>query len=60
LKIKTTVSGSVGREYDVTKTQPALSNRPNITGSAIKIPARTTVKFRLAKAAKDAVVLPKP
>ena len=29
------------------------------TGEAIKIPARTVVKFRLAKAFKDAVVPPK-
>ena len=29
------------------------------TGEAIKIQAKTTVKFRLAKAAKDAVVSPK-
>lgn len=29
------------------------------TGAAIKIPARTVVKFRLAKAFKDAVVPPK-
>jgi len=26
------------------------------TGAAIKIPAKTVVKFRVAKAAKDAVV----
>jgi DNA-binding protein HU-beta len=29
------------------------------TGEAIKIPAKTVVKFRLAKAFKDAVVPPK-
>ena len=29
------------------------------TGAAIKIPAKTVVKFRLAKAFKDAVVPPK-
>jgi DNA-binding protein HU-beta len=29
------------------------------TGAAIKIPARTVVKFRVAKAFKDAVVPPK-
>ena len=29
------------------------------TGEAIKIKAKTTVKFRIAKAAKDAVVPPK-
>jgi DNA-binding protein HU-beta len=29
------------------------------TGEAIKIPAKTVVKFRLAKAFKEAVVLPK-
>ena len=29
------------------------------TGAAIKIPARTVVKFRVAKACKDAVVPPK-
>ena len=30
------------------------------TGESIKIAAKTTVKFRLAKSAKDAVVPPKP
>ena len=29
------------------------------TGAAIKIPAKTVVKFRVAKAAKDAIVPPK-
>jgi DNA-binding protein HU-beta len=29
------------------------------TGEAIKIPAKTVVKFRLAKTFKDAVVSPK-
>jgi DNA-binding protein HU-beta len=29
------------------------------TGAAIKIPAKTVVKFRVAKAAKDAIAPPK-
>ncbi len=38
----------------------ARLGRNPATGEAIKIKAKTTVKFRLAKAAKDAVVPPKP
>ena len=38
----------------------ARMGRNPATGDAIKIKAKTTVKFRLAKAAKDAVVPPKP
>ncbi len=38
----------------------ARMGRNPATGEAIKIKAKTTVKFRLAKAAKDAVVPPKP
>lgn len=37
----------------------ARMGRNPATGEAIKIKAKTTVKFRLAKAAKDAVVPPK-
>ena len=37
---------------------PEAARNPS-TGEAIKIKAKTTVKFRLAKAAKDAVVLRK-
>ena len=37
----------------------ARIGRNPATGEAIKIKAKTTVKFRLAKAAKDAVVPPK-
>ncbi len=37
----------------------ARTGRNPQTGAAIKIPARTVVKFRLAKAFKDAVVPPK-
>ncbi|MGI4828160.1 MAG: HU family DNA-binding protein [Janthinobacterium lividum] len=37
----------------------ARIGRNPATGEAIKIGAKTTVKFRLAKAAKDAVVPPK-
>jgi DNA-binding protein HU-beta len=37
----------------------ARTGRNPQTGEAIKIPARTVVKFRLAKAFKDAVVPPK-
>ncbi len=38
----------------------ARMGRNPATGEAIKIKAKTTVKFRLAKSAKDAVVPPKP
>jgi DNA-binding protein HU-beta len=37
----------------------ARTGRNPQTGAPIKIPARTVVKFRLAKAFKDAVVPPK-
>jgi len=37
----------------------ARMGRNPATGEAIKIPAKTVVKFRLAKAFKDAVVPPK-
>ena len=37
----------------------ARTGRNPRTGEAIKIPAKTVVKFRLAKAFKDAVVPPK-
>lgn len=37
----------------------ARMGRNPATGEAIKIPAKTVVKFRVAKACKDAVVPPK-
>jgi DNA-binding protein HU-beta len=37
----------------------ARMGRNPATGEAIKIPAKKAVKFRLAKAAKDAIVPPK-
>ena len=37
----------------------ARMGRNPATGEAIKIPAKTVVKFRLAKAFKDAVIPPK-
>jgi DNA-binding protein HU-beta len=37
----------------------ARMGRNPATGEAIKIKAKTTLKFRLAKAAKDAVIPPK-
>ena len=37
----------------------ASMGRNPATGEAIKIPAKTTLKFRLAKSIKDAVVPPK-
>jgi DNA-binding protein HU-beta len=37
----------------------ARMGRNPATGEAIKIPAKKIVKFRVAKAAKDATVLPK-
>ena len=38
--------------------KPRMGRNPQ-TGEAIKIPAKTVVKFRLAKAFKEAVVPPK-
>jgi len=38
----------------------ARMGRNPATGAAIKIPAKKVVKFRVAKAAKDAIVPPKP
>ena len=37
----------------------AREGRNPATGEAIKIPAKTVVKFRVAKAAKDSIVPPK-
>ena len=37
----------------------ARKGRNPATGEVIKIPAKTTLKFRISKAAKDAVVPPK-
>jgi DNA-binding protein HU-beta len=37
----------------------ARTGRNPATGEAIKIPAKKVVKFRVAKAAKDAIVPPK-
>lgn len=36
--------------------RPARTGRNPATGATIKIPAKTVAKFRLAKAAKDAVL----
>ena len=41
------------------KKRPARMGRNPATGVAIKIPAKKVVKFRVAKAAKDAIVPPK-
>ena len=38
----------------------ARTGRNPATGEAIKIPAKKTLKFRIAKAAKDAVLGPAP
>ena len=42
----------------VRKRGPRMGRNP-ATGAAIKIPAKKVVKFRVAKAAKDAIVPPK-
>jgi DNA-binding protein HU-beta len=39
--------------------RPKRSGRNPATGETITIPAKTVVKFRLAKACKDAIVPPK-
>jgi len=38
------------------KNRPARMGRNPATGQQIKIPAKTVVKFRVAKAAKDAIL----
>ena len=43
----------------VKASRKARTGRNPATGAAIKIPAKTVVKFRVAKAAKDAIVPPK-
>ena len=43
----------------VKSNRKARMGRNPATGEAIKIPAKTVVKFRVAKACKDAVVPPK-
>jgi len=43
----------------VKSNRKARMGRNPQTGAAIKIPAKTVVKFRVAKACKDAVVPPK-
>ncbi len=43
----------------VKASRKARTGRNPATGAAIKIPAKTVVKFRVAKAAKEAVVPPK-
>jgi len=43
----------------VKQRRKARMGRNPATGESIKIPAKTVLKFRIAKAAKDAVVPPK-
>ena len=43
----------------VRRESKARMGRNPATGEAIKIPAKKTVKFRVAKAMKDAIVPPK-
>ncbi|HZN11957.1 MAG TPA: HU family DNA-binding protein [Blastocatellia bacterium] len=43
----------------VKSARKARMGRNPATGEAIKIPAKTVVKFRVAKAAKDSIVPPK-
>jgi len=43
----------------VKQKRKARKGRNPATGEAIKIPAKTVVKFRLAKACKDAIIPPK-
>jgi DNA-binding protein HU-beta len=43
----------------VKATRKARAGRNPQTGAIIKIPAKTVVRFRLAKAFKDAIVPPK-
>jgi DNA-binding protein HU-beta len=63
LAVKETKSGGQflipGLGKAVKANRKARMGRNPQTGEAIKIPAKTVVKFRLAKAFKDAVVPPK-
>jgi DNA-binding protein HU-beta len=63
LAIKETKSGGQfvvpGFGKLVKASRKARMGRNPQTGEAIKIPARTVVRFRIAKAMKDAVVPPK-
>ena len=43
----------------VKQQRKARTGRNPATGEAIKIPAKTVMKFRVAKAAKDSIVPPK-
>jgi DNA-binding protein HU-beta len=43
----------------VKATRKARAGRNPQTGAIIKIPAKTVVRFRLAKAFKDAIIPPK-
>jgi DNA-binding protein HU-beta len=43
----------------VKASRKARTGRNPATGEAIKIPAKTVVKFRVAKSAKDSIVPPK-
>ena len=44
----------------VRQERKARKGRNPATGAEIKIPAKKVVKFRVAKAVKDAIVPPKP
>jgi len=63
LAVKETKSGGQfvipGLGKAVKANRKARTGRNPQTGEAIKIPAKTVVRFRLAKAFKDAVVPPK-
>jgi DNA-binding protein HU-beta len=57
--VETKKNGQFGIGKSVKAQRKARMGRNPQTGAAIKIPAKTVVKFRMAKAFKDAVVPPK-
>ena len=52
------IRAAVCREFNTPLTVEEVELRKPQTGEALKIPAKTVVKFRLAKAFKDSVVPP--
>ena len=58
IKELTHMLAAIGRLVRVDR--KARTGRNPATGEAIKIPAKKVVKFRVAKAVKDAIVPPKP
>jgi DNA-binding protein HU-beta len=52
---KSQIADHLAKKADIKKVQARMGRNPQ-TGQAIKIPAKKVVKFRVAKAAKDAIL----